>query len=338
MKRFGFQWHLTNQCNGRCRHCYQHDYSSESECDFEQLYTIADKIFHPHTQQRISINLTGGEPLLIPHLDKLIAYLHGFDNLDDIQLITNATIRNQNLLQTLPDYPKLSAIKISLESADPAVHDRLRGIGNFHTICTNIDLYKQWSQKPILLMMTLSRYNLDTIEQTISFAKHIGIDGIIFERFVPLGRGTKLKAAALRPRDWHLVLKALSRLTNPKHDPYELLPYHAFYLSTLPETHMILKGALCNLGPSSMALLPDATVLPCRRLPVVVGNLRTDSFPTIINRLESFGKTTLENRLLGSLCGMCGIDSCIGCRAMALALTGDVYQDDPSCPLLSEKP
>jgi radical SAM protein with 4Fe4S-binding SPASM domain len=98
-----------------------------------------------------------------------------------------------------------------------------------------------------------------------------------------------------------------------------------------------LQGALCNLGDESMALMPDGTVYPCRRLPIAVGNVLKEPFETILPRLKRYAAPRIARDLRGSLCGMCGVKGCAGCRALARALTGDLLSDDPQCALWMER-
>ena len=41
---FYFQWHITEKCNLRCRHCYHDRYTSDNELELGQLIFIADKM------------------------------------------------------------------------------------------------------------------------------------------------------------------------------------------------------------------------------------------------------------------------------------------------------
>src|SRR5512137_2841179 len=101
MRSFGFQWHLTDRCNLRCRHCYQEDFTPASERDLDALKAMADRIFQALPDRQVSINLTGGEPLLLPWLFELIEHLHTFPNLQEIHLITNATLATEKVLAGL---------------------------------------------------------------------------------------------------------------------------------------------------------------------------------------------------------------------------------------------
>jgi hypothetical protein len=65
-------------------------------------------------------------------------------------------------------------------------------------------------------------------------------------------------------------------------------------------------------------------------VPEVAGDLRRDSFAHIWR--ESPLLQSLRNPDLGGRCGRCEYRSlCGGCRARALAVTGDILADDPSC-------
>ncbi len=94
-----------------------------------------------------------------------------------------------------------------------------------------------------------------------------------------------------------------------------------------------LRAAECNLGASSMALMPDGSVQPCRRLPVVVGNLANEPLGQIRRRLERFSPSRVKKDLYGPVCSACPLEYCSGCRAMARAVIGNWLDDDPCCPL-----
>jgi radical SAM protein with 4Fe4S-binding SPASM domain len=294
---------------------------------------MANRIFQALPDRQISVNLTGGEPLLFPHLPSLIEHLHRFSNLEEIHIITNGTISPARVLEEIRRSPKITYLKVSLEGGSSEINDPIRGPGNLEKVLKNITIYKEQTRKPIIIMTTLAKYNLGDIENTVDFARTKGADGIIFERFVPLGTGKTLSHQTLGPGDWRYAIKAIIKAAGLRIDPTSLLPYKAFWLWFDTSGNPTLDGALCNLGDESMALMPDGTVLPCRRLPLPVGNVLNDSFEQILDRLTQFHPSEIQARLKGNLCGMCGIESCAGCRALASALEKDVLADDPQCAL-----
>ncbi len=334
MGTFGFQWHLTDRCNLRCRHCYQHGHSPRSERGLDDLRRMADRIFAALPGRRVSVNLTGGEPLVLPHLFDLIDHLTTFPNLEEVNLITNGTKVSERIVAELGDRPAIGTVKVSLEGADAATNDTIRGRGNLERVRRNLGALGA-TGKPVVLMVTLALYNLGQIEAMVGLARELGLAGVIFERFIPLGRGRELAAQVLSAREWGEASARIARAAGAEVEAGDLLAYRAFWLvlgSGGDDDE--LRGALCNLGDESMALMPDGTVYPCRRLPLPRGNLLDEPFEAILARLSELGIDAVRPKLRGQLCGVCGVGGCAGCRALALALLGDVLADDPQCPLL----
>lgn len=333
MNTFGFQWHLTDWCNLRCRHCYQDDFSPAGQLPLASLQEMARRILGCLPGVVFSINLTGGEPLLLPELPELTAFLHTFPNLDEMHIITNGTVAVPDRLRALAGHPRLRYFKISLEAGDAATNDAIRGAGNFRTVCRNLDLYRQLTGKEIVLMMTLSRHNLGSIGAMAALARRTGAGGVIYERFVPLGRGMGMEPAVLTAREWSDACREIVETAGLDANPEDLLPFRAFWLHTGSAVEEPLEGALCNLGDEAMALMPSGDIYPCRRLPVRTGNVLQEEFPLILDRLRSYKPENLAPRLQASHCGRCGVDTCLGCRALVLSLTGRLEGDDPQCLL-----
>ena len=331
MDVIGFQWHLTDRCNLRCAHCYQQDFSPAQELPLEDMLSLADSIFSSAPHQLIEVNLTGGEPLLYPHLVDLVGHLHGYDNLKEINLITNGTVTNGPLLESLAGFRKLRYLKVSLESGVAAINDRIRGPGILARVRSNLAELRRCTGRPIALMVTLARYNLFTIRETVDFARAEGLSGVIFERFVPLGTGDALASEVLSADDWKWATGTLLDLADMNLSDDELLPYRAFWLGIDPSEGPPLAGAECNLGEASFALMPGGDVYPCRRFPRSVGNLLREPFAQIRSRLADHSPTRAHRKLTGPICGGCQHTSCAGCRALVHALNRAPEDDDPQC-------
>jgi MoaA/NifB/PqqE/SkfB family radical SAM enzyme len=335
MHEFGFQWHITDRCNGRCAHCYQGDFSGARELGLDRLLDAAARIFEGLPGHRVSINVTGGEPLLVPHLVPLLLGLHERDGLEEVNVITNGSIADRALIGELAALPKLGCFKVSMESDDRGIDDALRWEGHFDAVTENVAAFAA-TGKPVVLMITLSRRNVASIPGIAALARRLGVAGVIYERFVPLGRGLGMRGDVLGPSDWSRAVRAIAAAAGVDAEPDALLPYKAFWLDTSGAGAEPLAGALCNLGPESMCLLPDGAVTPCRRLPIAVGDVFEEPFEAIRARLAGWSPGALGPRLAGLVCGRCGVDGCAGCRALAYALAGDPLADDPQCPLVAD--
>jgi MoaA/NifB/PqqE/SkfB family radical SAM enzyme len=303
LRFFGFQWHITDRCNLRCAHCYQDSFAPLPAENLANVRKLADRIFKSLPDRRVSVNLTGGEPLLVPWLFDLIEHLQAFENLDEINLITNGTVATPEVLDGIRRSEKVRYLKVSLESGIHDVNDYIRGAGNLAKVSDSVLRYQHKTEKPVILMVTLGGYNLETIEETVRYAGFIRASGVIFERFIPLGHGRKLEGQVLSADEWSQAVESIARASKTGVDPRALDPYQAFWIWLDPQREERLQGALCNLGDESMALMPDGTVYPCRRLPEPVGNALREPFSEILSRLSRYRP-----------------DADAGCRALARSL------------------
>lgn len=326
MKNFGFQWHISDHCNLRCKHCYQVKFNKSSELSLEKIKFIVDKLSLTLKDKFIMVNITGGEPFLRDDLFDILSYIEDKKNFKEFNIITNATLIDNEKIDRLNKFNKFKYLKISLESANEKKNDYIRGKGNFKKVIENIKLFKKNSNKKILFMITIGSLNFKEISNFLDFSKDLKVNGVILERFVPIGRGLNLKEFYLKNKEWHEVLKIIIYYLDLNLSPYDLLPYKAFWIDL---KNSKLKGALCNLGDESMALMPNGDIYPCRRLPIVIGNILNEDFGEIIVKLKNFKDNTIEN--LKGKCKNCEIQDCIGCRALTYAIKGDLFEEDPQC-------
>jgi MoaA/NifB/PqqE/SkfB family radical SAM enzyme len=296
-KDFGFQWHITDRCAGGCRHCYQTAFDGASELPVGALKRIADCIMTALAGVPVAINVTGGEPLLYQRADKagggvfeLMAHLSAFDNLRELNIITSTYGIDQSVINNLKSIPKLTSVKVSLESHDPPVNDGIRGRGHFDMATRNIRTLID-SGLPVVVMATLNRRNCQSVDGLCGLCAGMGAAGIILERYVPVGRGADWADNVLTSNEWRDIAAAVIRVANIDAPISYLLPYRAFRVDmphgTLGDGCEV-SGAFCDLGPSSMALMPDGTVYPCRRVPIAVGKLPDDGMAGILGRLEEY--------------------------------------------------
>jgi len=333
---FSFQWHLTDRCPGGCAHCYQERHDGRSELPAGQFWRLCDNLFDGLAGRPFTVNLTGGEPLLFERLPRLLQLLQRQDNLRQVDIITSGRVLDTGLLAELAGHECLHGFKLSLESASPRINDAIRGAGAFAATCRALEVIGRTTDRPVVLMVTLSTLNLQDLAGLVELARRLGAAGLICERFVPLGRGRRLAGSVLGPRQWLQVVRSVLQLAGLDEDPLRLLGYHAFWLEFDGQEVAGLRAASCNLGPNSMALMPDGRVFPCRRLPLEVGNLCRQPLAEILRQLEGFQPHRLRRRLHGRLCASCSLDDCAGCRALARS-AGDWLGDDPRCILWLER-
>jgi MoaA/NifB/PqqE/SkfB family radical SAM enzyme len=288
---FGFQWHITNRCAGKCHHCYQSGTDSEKELPVADLKRIADAIMAA-VPAPVTINITGGEPFMYQFhgqsrgVFELMAHLSTFDKLGEMNIITSVRGMDRSVIRDLKTVSKLTSVKVSLESHDPAIDDSIRGLGHHKMAVDEIRQMVEAGLR-VVIMTTLSKRNYHSVNGLCALAGQLDTQGVIFERFVPLGNGVKeMGDMTITSEEWREVLHSLSASTQTPFE--ELLPYEAFWVGADGQS---ISGAPCSLGASSMALMPDGTVYPCRRVPTPIGKLPDDGMENILKKLEEYSRS-----------------------------------------------
>jgi radical SAM protein with 4Fe4S-binding SPASM domain len=327
---FYIQWHITNLCNLRCQHCYQDDFSKKNDLDWVELDKVCDNLLNTMRvwEKTACIHLTGGEPLLKPELFPLLSHLDQQSVVEELGIITNGLPIDRQMMRRLSDFPKLKKIKISLDGGDAETNDSIRQKETFDKVMQNLPLIKKTGRFEILFMFTAMKRNLRSLPSLFRLCQNIGIDGLIIERFIPLGRGRKVMEEVLSKEEWKEMIKMLSDFMSIEEE-HSFFPYQAFQISFCggePE----LLGAPCVAGVDGLCIMPEGSVFPCRRFPVSIGNLLETSLKQIWDESDILEKLRKKENLKGK-CGSCGIDDCRGCRSLALALTGDYLGEDPHC-------
>ncbi len=338
---FYVQWHITDMCNLRCNHCYQENYSPSSELTLEELKSIADEINHTLFRWKKDgrIAITGGEPFVRKDLLSLLNYLEQQPQVKKIGILTNGTLIKNNV-PALQNLNKLHYIQLSLEGRKEK-NDEIRGSGVFDQVVESTNLLKK-VEIPVRWMITLHKDNAEEVPHIIDLALENDVDFLTFERLIPTGSGKAMDNYVLSSQELSEIFEYIAKRSNveySKSSPLTILKLRTLWILIDPKSAEkniqtpIQKevGASCSIGNDSICILPDATVLPCRRLPIPIGNLKEDSLFKIWYTSPLLWDIRNKNNLKGK-CRNCEyIPRCGGCRAMAYSVTGDYLAEDPQC-------
>jgi len=328
---FYIQWHITNLCNLRCKHCYQDDFSKKSDLDWAGLKKVSDNLLNTIREwgKTSCIHLTGGEPLLKPELFSLLNDLDQQSMVEELGIITNGFPIDREMIRKLSDFSKLKKIKISLDGGDAETNDSIRQKGTFDKVMQNLPLIKEKERFEILFMFTAMKKNFRSLPSLFKLCQDLGINGLIIERFIPLGRGREVMGEVLSKEEWKEMIGMLLDFFSNEGEEHSFPPYQAFQISFSGEEPELL-GAPCVIGVDGLCIMPEGSVFPCRRFPISIGNLLDQSLREIWEKSELLEKLRRKENLKGK-CGSCQMKDCRGCRSLALALTGDYLEQDPHC-------
>lgn len=335
-QEFYFQWHITNRCNKRCRHCYHTGYEDDGELSLAQLFTIQDKIVQAsHAWEKpVSLSLTGGEPFIRrKDLYALLERLHEFDCFSLVDILSNGSMITEDDCRVMKNFPLLRRIQLSLEGATKSSNDFIRGKGAFDEIISAIRLLKK-HDFTVGIMMTITRNNIDEVMSVLGILKDLDVDTFAFERFIPEGHGAVIRKDMLTPAELKSIEEKIHAWSQENPKPHVLL-YRP--LMCLLDTASHKTGAMCSVGMNALSIMPDGTLFPCRRLPLAIGNILYDSIHDVWMKSPLLWQARNPESYKGK-CGKCDyLAICRGCRAQAYAVTGDWLAEDPQCWLENSK-
>ena len=342
-REFYIQWHLTNKCNLRCEHCYQDDYSQSSELPLKDLKDIARKIEFTLEKwgKEGRIGVTGGEPFVRKDLFAFLEFLELQPHIKKIGILSNGTLIKENI-EAIKKLTKLHYIQLSIEGMRET-NDAIRGKGIFDKVIESTHLLKS-ENVPVRWMVTLHKKNAADVAGVIDLALENDVDTLTFERLIPEGSGKSFADYVLSTAELEKVFSYIVERSDAefaKSSPLSILKLRTLWVLCDPQRAQnninacipLEKevGASCSIGVDSLSLLPDATVLPCRRLPIPIGNLKNESLFKIWYTSKVLWEIRNKNNLKGKCANCEYIPRCGGCRATAYALTGDYLAEDPQC-------
>ncbi|OUL32201.1 GTP 3',8-cyclase MoaA [Nostoc sp. 106C] len=119
---------LIDRCNFRCQYCMPEgaevDYILKQQLlTDEELLTLIQEVFIPVGFTRF--RLTGGEPLLRPHVVELVGAIASFPQTQDLSMTTNGFLLAP-IAQNLYD-AGLRRINVSLDSLEPGTFEQIIG-------------------------------------------------------------------------------------------------------------------------------------------------------------------------------------------------------------------
>lgn len=177
----------TDRCNFNCRSCWRQGTTKEElerkyskEMSDERLFRLIDEAAHIGVREIAFVG--GGEPLAREVTFELFKRIKSYGMEGD--LVTNGSILNEEMILLLIEMG-WNRIKVSIDGADPEVHDDLRGVKCFYRIKENLLLIKKLKQergteKPKVAFNTvISNKNYHDLGKIIDFANEVGCNEIL---------------------------------------------------------------------------------------------------------------------------------------------------------------
>ncbi|UNC92947.1 putative heme d1 biosynthesis radical SAM protein NirJ2 [Candidatus Contubernalis alkaliaceticus] len=318
-------WNTTRQCHLKCKHCYRDAGLKDSdELDTAQGKKLIKDLAAAGFKMII---LSGGEPLLRPDIVELTAYARE----SGLRTVfgTTGTLLDFELAKELKSAGAM-CMGISLDSANPAMHDNFRQVpGSWEKAVQGMKNCLQVGL-PFQIHTTVVNENFEEFENITDFAVKIGARAHHIFFLVPTGRGKDIEEDGLRQRQYeqliHRILKKQGEVD------IEIKPTCApQFMRVAVQKGMEMRfNRGCLAGRSYCCILPNGDLHPCPYLPIKLGNVVETDFKTLWQ--ESPVLKDLRQPSQGK-CGECRYEEmCGGCRARAYYYSdGDYMAEDPWC-------
>ena len=325
-------WEITRACALACRHCravaQPRPHPLQLDCDesrafIDQVAELGPALFV----------LTGGDPMLRGDLLDLIRYSAQERGLHT-SLSPSAT---PLLLRT--DFAALKAagiqrLSLSLDGATRETHDAFRGLPDTFDRTLAAVARAREAGIPLQINTTIHKGNLHEFDAFADLMHELMPAMWSVFLVVPTGRASHDDLpTADEVEDVFQRLYAVARDA-----PFEVKTTEGHHYRRIVVQHEQSAGRMAKRAPlgirdgRGVAFVSHiGEISPSGFLPVVAGNVRTDSLAAVYRSHPLFVNLRDSNRLLGK-CGCCEFkDLCGGSRARSLAVAGDVFAEEPLC-------
>ncbi len=337
MQYFAFQWHITDECDQRCKHCYifAEGHPNLETMSLEKMRLVVAKCeeFCKKFGRLPYFYVTGGDPILHPDFWKLMELLKSKEI--PFTLMGNPFHLSDEICAKLKSYG-CDKYQMSIDGMEKT-HDWFRKPGSFKSTLRKIKCLNKAGITSVI-MTTVSSLNIKEIPEVIDTVVKAGADVYAFARYVPTSGE---KSTGIAPLEYKAFLAEIDAkykkyesqgcrtYFNRKDHLWTLYQYEAgdFKIPADAKNGMIYGG--CNCGNCHITILPNGDVLACRRVSTSkVGNIFENEIADLwtgkVEEYRDFSKFTK--------CSRCELlPYCRGCPAVANGTSGTFYGTDPQC-------
>jgi radical SAM protein with 4Fe4S-binding SPASM domain len=323
-EHFTFQWHLTDVCNFRCKHCYQTSYQDKGS-EFQEITKLLTKIENfviemksENKKFKAHFNFTGGEPFLYPDFLDLLAEVQE-RKIASFGILSNGYLLSESELLRLKKLnPRF--IQISLEG-NRKINDSIRGKNSYDYIINALNTYRKL-RIPTMVSFTANAENYKMYPSVVRTARRYGAFKVWTDRYLPSSPKDNLTMNNEHVKEFFQII-----LNEQKKNKYH------FWSTTQVAGDRALqflncggKPYKCSAGVSLLTIMPNGDLFPCRRLPIKIGNIKNDSIFEILKKQEL--KLSVD-----SDCSKCFYsETCFGgLKCLSYAVYNNYNRKDPNC-------
>ncbi len=343
-------WETTQACDLACVHCRAcaQPLRNSMELTTEEAKRMIDEIA---AMQAPLFVMTGGDPLKRPDIYELVAYAAAKGIRPSLTPSATPLLTREAVVKLKE--AGLARLAISLDGPTAEIHDAFRKVSGSYQWTLDAVRYAHEVDLPVQINTTITRHNLQYLDQMIALLESLDI--VLWSVFflVPTGRGQdidlisaeefeqvfeKLYETAKRvlfdiksteaQHYRRFLLQKRTEMRRQGGEPPNRMP-HFLGISTSDGIGRAPKGI--NDGKGFVFISHLGEVFPSGFLPISAGNVRTESLNDLYRNSPLFTALRDTANLEGK-CGVCEYrEICGGSRARAHAVTGNMFAEEPCC-------
>lgn len=313
---FYIQVQLTNRCNLKCIHCYvgtEKLYEIDTQCLIKWLNkaikTIRAWEKELNRKFNIIIALSGGEPLLYKNIKDILDEVQ----FDKVYLLSNGQLNFESVKDIIK---RVTGVQISLDGPRE-INDKIRGKESYDKAITFIKELEE-HEKLLNISFTVNKINYIFFDNLYNDLKNVKTEYSI-KRYIPAFN----KKLTLSEEEFASFVNNVSLYENVfVEDPI-------CFCNDNKGQQYNFGG--CYVGFTGISLTSEGNIIPCSKLPIVLGNIKADSFEdvwytdTLLNKIRNKNNYSFK-------CANCEKwNKCRGCRAFTYYSRNSILGDDDYC-------
>ena len=284
-------WEVTTQCNLSCMHCGSDcgTHQAEDSISVDEMRAFFNRLAADFSPYEVMLLITGGEPLLCPHLFEVMEYAAklGFA----WGMTTNGTLLSDSIINKMIK-SNCTTVSVSLDGMTQS-HNALRRNECFDKVVENTKkLVATNSFSDVQITTVVHKGNIHELSDMYGMLESISVDSWKLTTIDPIGRANKMENAFLSEIDLIKLFDFIRQLR--KRQSKIRVSFGCSHYVT-PEYEKDIRGHyfFCGAGIITASILNSGDIYACvdiqRKNGLIQGNLKTDDFSEVWqNKFKQF--------------------------------------------------
>ena len=331
--RLTFQFHITGRCNLKCKHCYREEGNVEP-LTFENIKDIINQYENlletynkeHNINKKGHINITGGEPFIREDILKILDFIGKKNDKFTFGILSNGSFIDDKIISSLLKN-KVSFVQLSIDGNEK-MHDYIRQKGDFKRVFKTAKMLGKNNIRTYI-SFTANKENYKYLPYVAKKCRRYKITKLWTDRVVPIGCAND--DLSITKENMVDYLNSLKRASGNIFTQFKKTLVASDRALQFQNGKSFIYS--CSAADSLITVDEFGNVMPCRRMPIVCGNVFESSLKDVYYNNEIF--IDLREKNIPKECEKCHFASfCLGgAKCQSYAVYNDFNKKDPGCNL-----